>query len=134
MVGARALPALAALALSSAVALGQQPARPDTTTTTLGTVRITAPSMAWKLAEFDARRQRGVGQFLTGDEIEKRKSVWVGTILDSFEGLTVMPTSGAIPTESVVDQRGRCFQILVDGKPTANDLNMLPNPKKLAAI
>jgi hypothetical protein len=58
-------------------------------TTTLGTVRVTAPYVSWKTAEFDARRKAGEGQFVTQEEIEKRNTPWVSGLLEGLRGVAV---------------------------------------------
>ncbi|HVT38714.1 MAG TPA: TonB-dependent receptor [Gemmatimonadaceae bacterium] len=103
---------------------------------TLDTVRVATPHVSPRLAEFDARRKWGEGQFMTQDQIEKANSPWVSSLLGAFKHVTVVyDTFGAHAWNFRGIGKKCLFQILVDGLPQPSpDLDRLPSPKELAGI
>ena len=115
--------------------------------TELQTVTVEAPArVSPRMAEFDARRKLGEGQFLTRDDIEKRNSVFATELLRTFKSLKIVPSSnGGPPAYYASSMRAagsplknpNCFmQVVIDGIPQAipYNLELLPPPRELAGI
>jgi hypothetical protein len=120
-------------------------------TESLDTVVATAASVVPGLADFEARRASGQGQFLSEAEIARRNSVASTELLRSFLSINVRPVvNGAqAPMYVAMSRRGggsglgrhgggmECeMLVILDGipMPTPFDLNTLPAPKELAGI
>jgi hypothetical protein len=101
----------------------------------LDRVRINAASEAPSLTEFEQRRARGVGQFMTESEIHKLNFVGTSDLLRTFQSV-------AVGTTVVVNTRGFGFhgcpyRVFVDGVPIAPLLGLdadLPPPGQIAGI
>jgi hypothetical protein len=109
----------------------------DRLETVLNPVTVTTPLRSPRMAEFDARRALGEGEFLTQADIEKRSSVMTTELLRTFRSLKVSkkPKSGEMFAGSY--RTPSCpMQIVVDGvvMPTGYDIELLPSPKELAGI
>ena len=114
--------------------------------TELRTVTVEAPRVSPRMAEFDARRKLGEGQFLTRDDIEKRNSVFATELLRTFKSIKVVsPSKAGAPAYYAASMRVAgsplknpdCFmQVVIDGIPQAipYNLELLPSPKELAGI
>ena len=116
----------------------------------LDTVRVLAKRTTKDLQEFEARRQIGVGDFLTQEQIERRGSVELSTLLQGFRSISIAsnPTKGNSIQERIAYNRrdfgnlltqgpGTCpMQVYVDGAPMprAFDLTMGPLPSQIAGI
>lgn len=131
-----------------------EPAAPS-----LDTVTVTARRMSSRMAEFEARRAKGEGQFMTAEEIHKRNSVRVTELIRTFRSVSVRPTDGPGGQYRYLAVSGRnpitmprkgvgsplrdsifstpCYmRVFVDGvpMPTPFDLDLLPSPLELAGI
>lgn len=113
----------------------------------LDTVRIVERRSSRTMAEFERRRQLGLGQYLTAGEIEKRGSIDVATLLRGFISLAVVrdDATGVTSVQNRRDQgnmltasgAGACpVQIVVDNvpMPAEVDVELLPRPKEVAGI
>lgn len=116
----------------------------------LDTVRVTATRMTRDLQEFEERRARGLGEFLTREQIERRGSVELPTLMRGFRGVALAsdPTKGKGVTEEIAYNRrdfgnflssgaGACpMQVFIDGTPMprAFDLSLGPLPSEIAGI
>jgi hypothetical protein len=96
-------------------------------TVILSTARLiagvaTTANRAW-LREFDEHRALGLGQFLTGEQLEKRGMQRLSIVLSELRGARIMPvgTTGARLSNSRGQRSlssGTCFaQIYLDAKP-----------------
>jgi hypothetical protein len=103
---------------------------------TLDTVRVATEHVSPRMAEFDARRKLGEGQFMTQDQIEKANSPWVSSLLANFKHVLVVYDTGGARALNFRGIGRKCpFQILVDGLPQPNaNLDLLPSPKELAGV
>jgi hypothetical protein len=122
--------------------------------TTLAAATVTAPRMSTRMADFDRRRRAGLGEFLTGEEIDKRAAVYATDLMRRFRSINVSPSSqkvvGGAPEQYALSKReggsfnsapggggGYCaMTVLVDDvrMPTPFNLDMLPSPRLLGAI
>jgi hypothetical protein len=113
--------------------------------TTLGTVVVTEPSTSDRLAGFNARRKLGVGEFLTGDQIDKANTVYTTELMRKFISVNVSPSHTSALTEYYAlsareggnPSVGACpMQVYLDQVqlPTPFNLDLLPTPKDLAGI
>jgi hypothetical protein len=122
--------------------------------TTLGAATITAERTSPRLAEFEARRKLGFGEFMTEKEINQRNSVFTTDLLRKFVSINVSPsntqTSGGAPEYFALSRReggtilgaagggnGYCaMQVYVDDvrMPMPFNLDMLPAPRWLSGI
>jgi hypothetical protein len=125
----------------------------------LDAVVVTGTGRSLRMAQFDERRAKGNGQFLTEEEIAKRNSVFATELLRTFKGMTVKSYSGAggqmqyfaISSRSGTNDehalpvqrggrtqtiRGCPMQVYVDGvaMPAPFSLDELPSPASLAGI
>jgi len=125
----------------------------------LDAVVVTGVGRSLRMAQFDERRAKGAGQFLTEEEIARRNSVFTTELLRTFKGLSVKSYSGAggqmqyfaISSRSgtndeyalPVQRGGRTqtiqgcpMQAYVDGvaMPTPFSLDELPSPRNLAGV
>jgi hypothetical protein len=126
----------------------------ERSTTTLETATITAERTSPRLAEFEARRKLGFGDFMTEKEINQRNSVYTTDLLRKFVSINVSPsntqTSGGAPEYFALSRReggtilgaagggnGYCaMQVYVDDvrMPMPFNLDMLPSPRLLSGI
>ncbi|MGV3710644.1 MAG: carboxypeptidase regulatory-like domain-containing protein [Gemmatimonas sp.] len=114
----------------------------------MDTVRVNARRVTMRMADFEARRSQGVGQFLTRDEIERRGSIQISDFLRNMRGIDVSRQAqdqfgGVIAISrreggSVGgDGAGACaMQVFLDGivLPRAFNLELLPPPKQIAGV
>lgn len=103
-------------------------------TVSLDKMIVNAASASPVLAEFEERRARRVGQFMTEADIQKLNFVGTTDLLRTFTGV-------AIGKSAVLNTRGfglrQCpYRLFIDGVPIAAlDLNVdLPPPSQLAGI
>lgn len=122
--------------------------------TTLEAATITAERSSPRLAEFEARRKLGFGEFMTEKEINQRNSVVATDLLRRFVSINVSPSntnsSGGAPEYFALSRReggsvlgatgggnGYCaMQVYVDDvrMPVPFNLDMLPSPRLLSGI
>ena len=113
--------------------------------TTLGTVVVTEPSRSERLAGFETRRKAGVGEFLTGEQIDRANTVYTTELIRKFKSVNVSPSHTSVITEYYpLSAReggnptvGACpMQVYLDQVPlqTPFNLDLLPTPKDLAGI
>ena len=128
--------------------------------TELQTVTVEAPArVSPRMAEFDARRKLGEGQFMTRPDIESRNSLLATELIRSFTSIKLVGAGGtlgspgyyavsirgaATPLHQSLGTRakggaadGSCFlQVVIDGIPqdTPYNLDLLPPPRELAGI
>jgi hypothetical protein len=113
----------------------------------LDTVKVTERQMSRNLMEFERRRLLGLGKYLTADDLEKRGSIDVSTVLRGFSTLAVVTddSKGITSLQSRRDQgnllkaegAGACpVQVIVDNIPMPRefDVELLPRPKEIAGI
>jgi len=101
----------------------------------LDTVMVTSRRLTMKMAEFEARRKLGYGQFMTTAEIEQRNSVSTVDLLRTFTSVRV--ASGvAVSRRFPLGMKPCPLKVFVDGValPTPNLDKDVPIPKVLAAI
>lgn len=103
-------------------------------TVSLDKMVVQAAAASPVLAEFEERRARGIGQFMTEADIQKLNFVGTSDLLRTFTGV-------AIGKSAVLNTRGfglrRCpYRLFIDGVPIAAlDLDAdLPPPSQLAGI
>jgi outer membrane receptor protein involved in Fe transport len=94
------------------------------TVAALPTTQVSAEANRGKMAEFNERRSRGVGLFVTRDEIERRRPASMSEMLRNLPGVTVSQrlAGGAQPVHmdrsAVSSKSGVCrVQLYVDGLP-----------------
>jgi hypothetical protein len=105
------------------------------TALSLDKILVNAASGSPVLSEFEDRRARGVGQFMTESEIYKLNFVGTSDLLRTFQGV-------AVGTKVVLNTRGfglrGCpYRVFVDGAPIAPAVDLdadLPPPGQLAGI
>jgi carboxypeptidase family protein len=109
----------------------------------LDTVRVASTSLPARLAEFEARRRAGFGQFFTQADIHRRNGVYVTEMLRSLlsvEVLEVHDHGGALPSHYASSRRfspNYCLMTVVLDNvvmPTPFDLDLLPPPSTIAGI
>lgn len=115
----------------------------------LDTVRTQARRVTMRMLDFEQRRQQGVGQFITQEEIERRGSMQTSDYLRYMRGVQVSTnTTRAFGGTQVYSRReGGGFdgnqqqqfcpmQVMLDGiiLPRYFDLDLLPPPKQIAGI
>jgi hypothetical protein len=102
----------------------------------LDTVRVTERLQSFRLSEFEERRKMHTGQYLTAEQIEKRRSTHVSDLLRTFNGVMVSNTS--IVSRRPNNISAACpVQAFVDGvklPPSINIENDLPDIKAIAGI
>jgi hypothetical protein len=108
-------------------------------------VIVTAKSPSIRMAEFEARRKLGVGEFMTADEIAARNTVFPTELFRRFKSVNVSPSkSGLITQYYALSAReggspmvGACpLQVYLDQVPlpTPFNLDLLPPPASIAGI
>lgn len=113
----------------------------------IDTVRVRERRVSMRMADFEARRKQGMGQFLTQEEIDKKGSVQISDFLRSFRGVDISrQTQEAFGGTIALSRReggtfgegsGACaYQVLLDGivMPRFFDLELLPSPKQIAGV
>lgn len=107
----------------------------DPSTVVLDSVRVTALVTPERLLEFEERRARGEGQFLTAAEIERRNTVSVSDLLMTFNGVTLQSGTRAI-NRRYGAMRDCPFQVFIDDVrvPTPNLRDEVVSPRHLAGI
>lgn len=115
----------------------------------LDTVRVRSSRVTMRMFDFEKRRQQGLGQFITQEEIERRGSVQTSDFLRYMRGVQVSQnTTQAFGGTQVYSRReGGGFdgnqqqqfcpmQVLLDGiiLPSYFNLDLLPPPKQIAGI
>lgn len=104
-------------------------------TVALDSVHVTALATPARLLEFEERRARGEGQFLTAAEIERRNTVSVSDLLMNFKGVTLQGGTRAINGRYGA-MRNCPFQVFIDDVrvPTPNLRDEVVSPRLLAGI
>jgi hypothetical protein len=115
----------------------------------LDTVRVRSSRVTMRMFDFEKRRQQGLGQFITQEEIERRGSIQTSDFLRYMRGVEVsVNTTQAFGGTQVYSRReGGGFdanqqqnycpmQVLLDGiiLPRYFNLDLLPPPKQIAGI
>jgi hypothetical protein len=115
----------------------------------LDTVRTQGRRVTMRMLDFEKRRQQGIGQFITQEEIEKRGSIQTSDFMRYMRGVQVaVNTTQAFGGTQVYSRReGGGFdgnqqqnycpmQVLLDGiiLPRYFNLDLLPPPKQIAGI
>ena len=111
----------------------------------LDPVVITAKSPSIRMAEFEARRKLGVGEFMTAAEIEQRNSAFSTELMRRFKSVNVSPNhAGPITQYYALSAReggnpslGACpMQVYLDQVPLPSpfNLDLLPPPREIAGI
>lgn len=119
--------------------------------TSLAPVIVAAAPISVRMAEFEARRALGQGQFMGQADIERRPVVYATDLLRGFTSISVSPSnmtsSGGMPEQYAMSRReggsligpsaGYCpLTVVVDRipMPTPFNLDLLPSPRNLAGI
>lgn len=113
--------------------------------TTLETVVVTEKAQSTRMAEFEARRKLGMGEFMTEEEIAQRNSVFPTELFRKFLSVNVSPSRTTSMTQYFALSRreggnpnlGACpMQVYLDQVPLPNpfNLDLLPSPKEIAGI
>lgn len=115
----------------------------------LDTVRTQGRRVTMRMLDFEQRRQQGIGQFVTQEEIERRGSIQTSDFMRYMRGVQVaVNTTQAFGGTQVYSRReGGGFdgnqqqnycpmQVLLDGiiLPRYFNLDLLPPPKQIAGI
>lgn len=115
----------------------------------LDTMRIKERRVSMRMLEFEQRRNQGVGQFVTREEIERRGSLQTHDFLRYMRGVQVSTNTTAAFAGTQVfsrregggydanQQQQYCpMQVLLDGivLPKGFNLDLLPPPKQIAGI
>lgn len=103
--------------------------------TMLDTVRVATKRVSFRLAEFEARRTQGEGQFMTQADIDKHNNLYAVELLRNFLAVDVR---GTVNNRRYPSARGACpYQFFIDGIaiPTPRNPDMeLPAPRELSGI
>lgn len=115
----------------------------------LDTVRVRSSRVTMRMFDFEKRRQQGLGQFITQEEIERRGSVQTSDFLRYMRGVQVSQNTTQVFGGTQVysrregggydgnQQQQFCpMQVLLDGiiLPSYFNLDLLPPPKQIAGI
>jgi hypothetical protein len=101
-------------------------------TNTLDTVVVTAQARLQRMTEFEDRRHRGLGKFITADDIDKRHAKVLGEILRPVLGVEIIDRGGR---QYAYSSRGCPLSIYLDGMRVAEgNLSELPSPGEIAGI
>ena len=106
---------------------------------------VTEKSPSMKMAQFEARRRLGVGEFMTAEEIKQRNSVFSTELVRKFKSVNVSPDhSGPITQYYAISAReggnpqtGACpMKVYLDQVPLPSpfNLDLLPPPRDIAGI
>lgn len=126
----------------------------ERTATSLAAATVTAARTSARMGDFERRRKAAQGEFLTGEEIDKRAAVYTTDLMRRFRSVNVSPSSqrvvGGAPEQYALSRReggtynsapggagGYCaMTVLVDDvkMPSPFNLDMLPSPRLLAGI
>ena len=105
--------------------------------TPLDTVVVTATRLFSRLSGFEARRKFGFGTFLTQEDIERRRAVFVSDVLHAIPDISIRRSLKDGDTAHNTRFGNNCpFQVVLDEilLPTPTDLDMLPSPRDVAGI
>ena len=108
--------------------------------TELDTVRASAVYATTRLGEFEERRSRKIGHFVTADEIYKRNPVHIADMLQSVLSVNIVADRigrrKAFTTRDIPGKPPCPFQIFVDGQifDESGDLSNAPPPGDVAGI
>jgi carboxypeptidase family protein len=108
-------------------------------------VVVTEKSPSMKMADFEARRKLGVGEFMTAAEIRERNSAFSTELFRKFKAVNVSPDhSGPVTQYFALSAReggnpmlGACpMQLYLDEVPLPSpfNLDLLPAPRDIAGI
>jgi hypothetical protein len=111
----------------------------------LEAVVVTAKSPSIRMAEFEARRKLGVGEFMTSAEIEQRNSAFSTELFRKFKSVNVSPNhAGPVTQYYALSAReggnpslGACpMQVYLDQVPLPSpfNLDLLPPPREISGI
>lgn len=111
----------------------------------LNAVVVTEKSPSMRMAEFEARRKLGVGEFMTAAQIREHNPAYSTELFRRFKSVNVSPNhAGAITQYFALSAReggnpalGACpMQMYLDQVPLPNpfDLDLLPPPRDIAGI
>jgi Carboxypeptidase regulatory-like domain/TonB-dependent Receptor Plug Domain len=102
----------------------------------LGTVRASAVRATTRLGEFEERRARKVGHFLTEDEIDRRNPISIADMLRSVLSVQIEERGPARKAFSMRSVAHCPFQIFVDGLifSDSGTLTNAPSPKEIAGV
>ncbi len=118
------------------------------TTNLMDTVRVRERRVSMRMLEFEQRREQGIGQFITQEQIDRRGSRETSDFLRTLRGIDVSRiTTGAFAGTVALSKReggsiggdgsGACsMQVFLDGivLPRAFNLDLLPPPRQVAGI
>jgi hypothetical protein len=109
-------------------------------------VTITEERRGWREMEFEVRRKRGLGEFMSKEQIDKKSASSATQLFYWFNAIRVVEAgNGAIVDHYAVAKRGatsikttpcRAARILLDGIPMPDPMNLdyLPLARELAGI
>ncbi len=108
-------------------------------------VTVTEQSVSAKMLDFERRKRLGQGEFMSGDEIDRRNSVFATELMRKFTTINVAPSRSSSMTEYYALSRreganfsvGACpMTVYLDQvpMPTPFNLDLLPSPRNLAGI
>lgn len=111
----------------------------------LDPVVVTAKSPSIRMAEFEARRKLGVGEFMTSADIEARNSAFSTELFRKFKSVNVSPNhAGPVTQYYALSAReggnpsvGACpMQVYLDEVPLPSpfNLDLLPPPREISGI
>ncbi len=118
------------------------------TTNLMDTVRVRERRVSMRMLEFEQRRDQGIGQFITQEQIDRRGSRETSDFLRTLRGIDVSRiTTGAFAGTVALSKReggsiggdgsGACsMQVFLDGivLPRSFNLDLLPPPRQVAGI
>ena len=102
----------------------------------LDTVLVAGRRLSPRMAEFEDRRSRGFGQFMTRDQIEKRNGVFTADLIRTFQSVSIVTPRGRRFDQVAFNIRSGCpFKLFLDGIAlSSSNLADLPTPRDLAGI
>jgi hypothetical protein len=112
---------------------------------TLAGVTVSEKALSFRMAGFESRRRLGFGEFLTGDEIDRRNTTFATELFRRFTSINVSPSRTSSLTEWFALSRreganpslAACpMTVYLDEvpMPTPFNLDLLPSPKEFAGI
>ena len=115
------------------------------TATTLAGVTVTEKAVSLRMLEFESRRKLGFGEFLSGQEIDRRNTVFATELFRRFPSINVSPSRTSSMTEYFAlssreganPQLGACPMVVYVDRvpmPTPFNLDLLPSPKAIGGI